>query len=74
MPHRVRQHADAWELQKQGNIHTSDDVITGTSIFHARVGGTFPPIACGHDARTPPPPTSEDLAEDLDELRRIDSA
>ena len=74
MPQRVRQHAHAWELQKQGNIHTSDDVITGTSIFHARVGGTFPPIACGHDARTPPPPTSEDLAEDLDELRRIDSA
>ena len=39
VPHRARQHADAWELQKQGNIHTSDDVITGTSVFRARVGG-----------------------------------
>ena len=71
MPHRARQHAHAWELQKQGNIHTSDDVITGTSVFRARVGGYINPIARGHDARITTPPHSEDLAEYLNELWRI---
>ena len=74
MPLRARQHALPRELQKQGNIHTSDDVITGQAYFRARVGG----MNFTHRARSrtlePPETTSEDLAEDLDELRRIDSA
>ena len=56
----------------QGNIHTSDYWQPGTSVFRARVKGS-PPSRAVTDARTPEP-TSEDLAEDLDELRRVDSA
>jgi len=62
-----------WELQKQGNIHTSDDVMTGDKRISRARRGISSTIARGH-GRSKPQPNSEDLAEDLDELRRIDSA
>ena len=62
-----------WELQKQGNIHTSDDVMTGDKRISRARRGISSTIARGH-GRSNPQPTSEDLAEDLDELRRINGA
>ena len=57
----------------QGNIHTSDDWQPGTSVNRARVR-VVPHSRAVTVARIPPAQNSEDLAEDLDELRRINSA
>ena len=46
---------------------------TGDKRIFACTSG-YSPIARGHGRSKPPETTSEDLAEDLDELRRVDSA